>query len=273
MVGPLTYQYWGDPARINAWLQNAQNADLLATGALQGLYGSTWNSFPVIAVGWIIQWALGLRAAATVAGERERGTWDGLLVSMLEGREIIRAKILGSLASLRGLLASAVTCWTVALACGAMGIADYLIAVSTMFVVGTFMVAAGVYNSLSASAAGRATTRTLVVWIASFAADGALWVVAAFATMALAAVAGIFRLLLGVQLTPAGPMGMFSYVVVVFSIVRLGAYALATFLVAAYCRRHFAKLAGRTREFVAVDARGRSIRTPAPVVAEIVDAT
>src|SRR5262249_22762268 len=36
--------------------------------------------------GWLIEWAVGLRAAVTISSERERETWDAILTSPLEGR-------------------------------------------------------------------------------------------------------------------------------------------------------------------------------------------
>ena len=40
-------------------------------------------------LGWLLQWGVGLRAAVSIASERERGTWDALLMSPLKpGRDL-----------------------------------------------------------------------------------------------------------------------------------------------------------------------------------------
>ena len=99
--------------------------------------------------GCLIQWAIGLRAAVAIASERERGTWDALLTSPLEGTEIVRGKLWGSLYALRRLFAATFWAWTVALACGAMSGWDYLTQVAETLIVGAFLAAVGVRTSLT----------------------------------------------------------------------------------------------------------------------------
>jgi ABC-type transport system involved in multi-copper enzyme maturation permease subunit len=65
----------------------------------------------------LIEWAVGLRAAVTVSSERERGTWDALLTSPLGGREIVWAKLWGSLHALRWLFAATFLTWSIAALC------------------------------------------------------------------------------------------------------------------------------------------------------------
>ena len=43
-------------------------------------------------LGWLLQWGVGLRAAVSIASERERGTWDALLMSPLVPSEIARGQ-------------------------------------------------------------------------------------------------------------------------------------------------------------------------------------
>jgi ABC-type transport system involved in multi-copper enzyme maturation permease subunit len=62
----------------------------------------------------LIEWAVGLRAAVTISSERERGTWDALLTSPLGGREIVWAKVWGSLHALRWLFAATFLAWSIA---------------------------------------------------------------------------------------------------------------------------------------------------------------
>ncbi len=83
-----------------------------ALGILTDWLGGSWL------IGWLMQWALGLRAAAAIASERERGTWDLLLTSPLEGRDIVWAKIWGSIYVLRGLIAAVALSWIAGLRAG-----------------------------------------------------------------------------------------------------------------------------------------------------------
>jgi ABC-type Na+ efflux pump permease subunit len=75
---------------------------------VDGGYFSRRGASHSSALGWLIQWAMGLCAVASIASERQRGTWDGLLVSPPEGREIVWAKICGGVYALRGFVAAVV---------------------------------------------------------------------------------------------------------------------------------------------------------------------
>ena len=89
----------------------------------------------------------------SVASERERGTWDALLASPLEGREMVWAKLVGVLHGLRWFLAAVILAWTLALLCGALGLGDYGKLVGNALVGGVFMVVIGTWFSLSCATA------------------------------------------------------------------------------------------------------------------------
>jgi ABC-type transport system involved in multi-copper enzyme maturation permease subunit len=113
----------------------------------------------------LIEWAVGLRAAVAISSERERGTWDAILTSPLEGRAIIWGKLRGSLHALRWLLAATLLAWTLAALCGAIRPDDYAETVLETMAVATFMAAVGVRTSLSAATATRAMVITIGVWL------------------------------------------------------------------------------------------------------------
>lgn len=115
--------------------------------------------------GVFIQWAVGLRAAVAIAGERERGTWDALLTSPLEGPEIVGGKLLGSLHALRWLFLATLFAWSLALGVGAMGPWEYLHAIAWTGVISAFMAAVGVRMSLAASTATTAMAMTIGTWL------------------------------------------------------------------------------------------------------------
>ena len=87
----------------------------------------------VVAVG------IGLRAAVVIASERERGTWDALLTSPLEGDQIVGPKVWGSLYALRWLIAWVIVSWTMAMLCGAMEYQQYFSSLGETLVVGWFV--------------------------------------------------------------------------------------------------------------------------------------
>src|SRR5205814_3834281 len=91
-----------------------------AVATLTSWIGDTSELFAVL-----IYLGIGLRAAVAISSERERGTWDGLLTSPLDGGEIVRGKLFGSLHALWPLLLAAVWAWSLAFAFGAMSGTDY----------------------------------------------------------------------------------------------------------------------------------------------------
>lgn len=186
---------------------------------------------------WFLQWALGLRAAAAIASERQHGTWDALMVSPLEGREIVLAKIYGSMYGLRGLLVAIVAAWVAGLVCGALPVADFTLVMAQTVVIGGFMLAVGTGFSLYCASPTRAMALTMACWIA--------------AGLLFAAVAGILTMLvmmiwllwsLARGALAAGGGGAWN---VLYDGIRLGLYGVAAALIILLIRYRFDAWAGR----------------------------
>jgi ABC-type transport system involved in multi-copper enzyme maturation permease subunit len=118
-------------------------------------------------MGWLFQWAIGLRAAVSIASERERATWDALLMSPLRAGEIVRAKVVGSLYALRFMGAAMILAFTLAVCVGAVSLREYIVWIADNAVVGLLMAAIGVRASLSLATATKAMTWTIALWLAS----------------------------------------------------------------------------------------------------------
>ena len=198
------------------------------------------------AISWLLQWTMGLRAAVAIASEREKSTWDSLLLCPLEGRDIVLAKIYGSLYSLRWFAAVIILAWTASAFTGALSVVQCATLIADTVIIGMFMVATGVWFSLYCSTATRAMTLTLVAWM-----------MAALITLVLAwmVVLAIALLLVILQLALFGsgnPPVMFvtlpgslSWFEIGVTAVKLLCYALFAFIITLYCRRNFDRLAGR----------------------------
>jgi hypothetical protein len=87
-------------------------------------------------------------AAVSVAKERERETWLGLIATPLSGREILRAKLLGAVWNSRGLAVLMLALWIVGLLAGAVHPLGFLAAVTGMGVSCWFLAALGLSASL-----------------------------------------------------------------------------------------------------------------------------
>jgi len=197
----------------------------------------------------LIQWAVGLRAGVAIASERERGTWDALLTSPLEGSEIIRSKILGSLHSLIGLFLAAALAWTLAASLGAMGWKDYLGLLVRTVVFSSFMAAVGVRASLTTKSSTSAMAAAVGAWIAAYVVVGALaGVLVLLGWLLWTLVASIVAGLTLSTPTVAGPGPFMAPPIsgeLAFAITRIGLYAIATLLIVSETRLRFDRLAGR----------------------------
>lgn len=208
------------------------------------LFLGNWITGSAFLFGCLIQWAIGLRAAVAISSERELGTWDALLTSPLEGTEIVRGKLWGSLFALRWLFAATFWAWSLALACGAMSAGYYFFLLASSLVIGAFMAAIGVRTSLASATATKAMAVTIGIWLGAAAAS-------AFVALVVTAVAHLIYFLLwllAVQLNLAqwgpGPWFPISFGTA-YVLVLLATYALATAMAVAEARVRFDRIAGR----------------------------
>lgn len=195
----------------------------------------------------LIQWAIGLRAGVTISSERERGTWDALLTSPLSGREIVVAKLWGSLYAIRWLILSAFLAWTLDAATGAIKVAEAVQWGAEVLVIGAFMAAVGVRTSLVCQTATRAMTLTIGFWLGAFIAVG---VVAAIAIAVAFLVCNAAWILLA-QMGIAPPIATFWTPVpmrIAWPVSRMIVYLLATFFIVLDTGLRFDRIAGRMTE-------------------------
>ncbi len=235
---------WSDPIWSN-W----------ALMQLTDLLGWSWL------ICWLSQWAIGLRAAAAIASERQRGTWDLLLTSPLEGAEIVRAKMYGSVYVLRGFFAAVLLAWVAGLLCEALAPSTFIELLAQTLVIGGFMLAFGMAFSLHCGSPTRAMTLTIVCWLA---AGFGLAVLAGILTLMVLFVAFVAWLVwTGLQGGgfPAGP-GPAAWPALVYQVLRLGLYSAAAIGAVAYILHRFDSLAGRCSAVAEIPARPR--RLPAP---------
>ena len=191
----------------------------------------------------LIQWAIGLRAAVSISSERERGTWDSLLLSPLEAREIVRGKLYGSLFALRWLILAAFVWWALAAGCGAIEIRTAVTWALSVLFLGAFLAAVGVRTSLACPTATRAMSITIGVWLGAYAAvtvGAALIILTGF----LVWLAGSLALAqAGVLAVPAGAPPIPGYIA--WPLAMNSLYLLMTSLIVADTALRFDRIAGR----------------------------
>jgi ABC-type transport system involved in multi-copper enzyme maturation permease subunit len=254
-LGLLAYSAWG-------FFVNHETANYDQAVGLSSL----WFGSSAIFIGFLIQWAIGLRAAVTISSERERGTWDALLTSPLEGGEIVRGKLWGSLFALKWLIGAALLAWTITLGLGGMFASEYLEQLVGLATIGPFMAAIGVRASLKSATATKAMGATMGIWIGAYLA----FLFIAWAVCLVVAILCMFAWMirsyygLTYSTTPWFPMTLS----VGTDIVLYGEFLAATILIVGETRLRFDRVAGRMTEGEAAIAIDRMIHgTPmAPVL-------
>ena len=197
---------------------------------------------------WLVQWGIGLRAAGVVGSERQRTTWDAILTSPLDGREIIVAKTWGSLHALRWLIAATCFAWTAAVLGGRMTMYQFFYCLALLVACGAFMAAAGVAVSLSVTNTARGMAMTIGVWMAAAVATAMLaGLLAVVATTAAMIVGATFVMATSPTTPTFGGAGAWYRWIMVISFVasRVGLYLAATAAAVAWIAARFDGLAGR----------------------------
>lgn len=240
---------------------------ILAWEAGHGRAGSGWHRWAAdslevcveetsVPLALLIWASIGIRGAVAISSERERGTWDGLLTSPLEGGEIVLGKLVGSLRAVRWLVGAALLAWAVAMVAGVIPAGPWLWWWTLMAVVAGFMAAAGVRVSLACATATRAMGITLGVALLSIAmttiASGVACLFVAFAFWAGWFALGLLGLIDAANTNPWFPTNFDTGI----RVTRLALYAAATAAIVAETRLRFDRIAGRMtagKAAVAVD--------------------
>ncbi len=102
-------------------------------------------------------WILGtaVTAASSIASEREDDTWISLIATDLEGKELLRAKMLGSILRFRWLGLTLLTTWTIGVLCGSIHPLGFAVCCLEMAVFLWFAAALGVRLSLNSSSTSK----------------------------------------------------------------------------------------------------------------------
>jgi ABC-type transport system involved in multi-copper enzyme maturation permease subunit len=229
-----------------------------------------WIAGSATLIGFLLQWAIGLRAGVSISSERERGTWDALLTSPLEAREIVRGKLWGSLYALRWMVGAAFVAWVLAAATGADDVTTVVTLCADVLVIGAFMAAVGVRTSLACQTATRAMAVTVGVWLGAFVVAAVLTFVTLLLGLFLCNAARIVLSWLGL-LPPLTTLWFPMAWSVAWPLAKDSLYLLATVLIVVDTRLRFDRVAGRMTEGSVAVAFDRMIYglpeapVPAPV--------
>jgi ABC-type Na+ efflux pump permease subunit len=243
-IGLASYAAWGTFVRSEpSWVDWAT------------VQSSLWYGNSAIYIGFLIQWAIGLRAAVAISSERERQTWDALLTSPLEGTEIVRGKLWGSLYALKWLVGSAVLAWTISLVLGGMLVREYVEQIVGLATIGTFMAAVGVRTSLRAATATRSMGVTIGLWLGGYLLAMAIAWLVCFSVVLLCVIGWLIAIQVGLTTFNARPWFPMSFRLGT-DLVLYGQFLVASVLIVVETRLRFDRVAGRMtagKAAVAVD--------------------
>jgi ABC-type transport system involved in multi-copper enzyme maturation permease subunit len=124
---------------------------------------NVWVRYAGSAVACLLVLAVGVRAAAAVTSERDKQTLDMLLTTPLLARNILRAKWLGSLASVRWVAAWLCLIWGVGLVFGGLDIVTLPWLMLACAVYACFLASLGLWCSVRCRNTQRATTFTIAL--------------------------------------------------------------------------------------------------------------
>jgi ABC-type Na+ efflux pump permease subunit len=123
-----------------------------------------WFAGPVLAVAFLFSLAVGVRASATITGERERRTWEALLLTPLDAKQLVRAKVWGIIHSARPfLLACMIPAILLALAAGPLALAWVLVGWGTTWIMMYYLGACGVSCSVKGTTSWKSLLATFAV--------------------------------------------------------------------------------------------------------------
>ena len=111
--------------------------------------------------------AIAAMAATSVSGERERGTWTSLAMTLVTGREVARAKVSGALRAVRGLVIAFLILWGIGLTTGSVHPLGVLASAVGLVIFARYGAALGVLCSMASQTSGRAIVATSLALLAS----------------------------------------------------------------------------------------------------------
>jgi ABC-type transport system involved in multi-copper enzyme maturation permease subunit len=148
-------------------------SDLPSGGMSFAEYAQSWTRGVGITFTGILILLIAVNAAGRVSRERERCTLEGLLLLPVSSAEILFAKWLGSILSLRTLLVGMVAVWCAAVLTGGLDIVALPLLVAALAVYVAFFAALGLWLSTVCPTTLRAGLFTLLVTLVAVAGPGA----------------------------------------------------------------------------------------------------
>jgi ABC-type transport system involved in multi-copper enzyme maturation permease subunit len=135
----------------------------------------TWAAITSASVATLMLLAVAVRASTSVSGERDRDSLDALLTSPLSSHDVLFAKWLGSLASVRWVWCWIGLIWVIGILTGALHYLAPVLVVAAWVVYASAFAGIGLWYSTASKTSLRATMYTLVTCLVISGGHWVLW--------------------------------------------------------------------------------------------------
>jgi ABC-type Na+ efflux pump permease subunit len=248
---------WIGVSYLNSGLPGARRASVLIQQSIDEL--NSWMRITGAVVGCLLLLAVAARASTSISGERDRETLDALLASPLQSHDIIFAKWLGSLLSVRWGWLWLWLIWIVAMAPGAMNPLAVPLFIIAWLVYASCFAGIGLWFSIACRTSLRATLWTLSTVAVAAGGHLLLWMCCSPMTLLFGGWIGPLRALgtdlLGLQaaVTPAAVLFWVSNagyraeddVIIIIAYFTLFLWALAALFLWTITRSRFRRITAR----------------------------
>lgn len=229
IVVALLAESFQRPFAASSWIKQTLTELVLDTRWLLALFLQAW---------------IGLAAAISVSAERERATWDSLLLTPLTSREIILGKFRGILGRMARLILATSLAWFVAGLLGREPMNETLSPVISLILGGVCVAALGISCSIEAENSARAIGATCVAWGVAVMAWTLLTIAVLTVFFFIALIVWGFGIVLGLAATRPAPTLPFS-LSVAYSVIYKAIQAISVVLLVRDAALRFEKSSGR----------------------------
>ena len=160
-MSAIVIAMFADPARLAAleWFRGGAHVERDTL--------NEWLRGAQTALGMLWMLAAAVIGAGSIAGEREKGTWESLTATTITGREVVRGKVFGTLWATRGLAAPCAVLWTIGMIGGAVHPVGVLASAVLLAALLPLAASIGVGCSMAAPNGNRALWTTMAILLGS----------------------------------------------------------------------------------------------------------
>jgi ABC-type transport system involved in multi-copper enzyme maturation permease subunit len=177
-MGEVVYYHWDDFSRPRS--DSTQQVLIFRTAGRLTPFGESMNLLVrsyTAAIGCVGLLAVLVRASTGFTGERDKQTWDALLLTPLARSGILWAKWVGSIGCARWGVAWLMAIWAIGILTGGMHLLAFPVALTAWLIYAAFFASLGVWLSLVSKSSGQASMRAMLLFFVLCAGHWFFWLI------------------------------------------------------------------------------------------------